>query len=217
MFHMASLKMGLDQAVLQGIEHSEGRSALSKEEIEKLLKQGAYDIFKDDSLDKKRTEFISQDIDSILERRSTTITHDGSTSSGTFSKASFKHSNETVDTDLDDPDFWKKVVGEVAGEDDVNDNVLPPGERRKRTQTNYANMFEDFTDDSEEDNEDERENEESSVYNDDEAQIEEDADNDLEVLFEKVHISAPTLKVTQGAQVQQTPVLNPATFESMER
>ena len=78
-------------------------------------------------------------------------------------------------------------------------------------------MFEDFTDDSEEDNEDERENEESSVYNDDEAQIEEDADNDLEVLFEKVHISAPTLKVTQGAQVQQTPVLNPATFESMER
>lgn len=105
---MASLKMGLDQAVLQGIEHSEGRSALSKEEIEKLLKQGAYDIFKDDSLDKKCTEFISQDIDSILERRSTTITHDGSTSSGTFSKASFKHSNETVDTDLDDPDFWKK-------------------------------------------------------------------------------------------------------------
>lgn len=40
--------MGLDQAVLQGIENSGGKDIMSKEEVEKLLKHGAYDIFKED-------------------------------------------------------------------------------------------------------------------------------------------------------------------------
>ena len=106
---MASLKMGLDQAVLQGIEYAgEGKSTMTKEEMEKLLKQGAYDIFKDGSCDEKSSEFIAQDIDSILERRSATIIHGGGATVGTFSKASFKDSNGTADADLDDPDFWKK-------------------------------------------------------------------------------------------------------------
>jgi hypothetical protein len=48
MFHMSSMKMGLDQAVLQGIENSGGKDIMSKEEVEKLLKHGAYDIFKED-------------------------------------------------------------------------------------------------------------------------------------------------------------------------
>lgn len=42
---MASMKMGLDQAVLEGIEHSEGKNTMTKEELEKLLKNGAYEIF----------------------------------------------------------------------------------------------------------------------------------------------------------------------------
>ena len=38
--------MGLDQAVLQGIEGStgDGEGMLSKEEVERLLRHGAYDI-----------------------------------------------------------------------------------------------------------------------------------------------------------------------------
>ena len=48
MVHMSSMKMGLDQAVLQGIENSGGKDIMSKEEVEKLLKHGAYDIFKED-------------------------------------------------------------------------------------------------------------------------------------------------------------------------
>jgi hypothetical protein len=48
MFHMSSMKMGLDQAVLQGIENSGGKDIMSKEDVEKLLKHGAYDIFKED-------------------------------------------------------------------------------------------------------------------------------------------------------------------------
>lgn len=107
-----------------------------------------------------------------------------------------------------------RVVGEVADENVVNNDVLPLGEKRKRTQTNYARMFEDFTDDSEEDNEDEPENEDSSVYNDDDEADPQDEDlgNDLDVLFEKVHISAPT----PGAPVQQIPAPGNATFKLME-
>ena len=50
MFHMSSLKMGLDQAVLQGIEAGpagdgkgggSGEGALTKEEVERLLRHGA--------------------------------------------------------------------------------------------------------------------------------------------------------------------------------
>src|SRR5210317_2546916 len=48
MFHMSSMKMGLDQAVLQGIENNGGKDIMTKEEVEKLLKHGAYDIFKED-------------------------------------------------------------------------------------------------------------------------------------------------------------------------
>lgn len=103
MFHMSSMKMGLDQAVLQGIENTGGnKDVMTKEEVEKLLKNGAYDIFKEDkdgSGEKESNDFVSQDIDSILARRAKTIVHEntGSKSSaagGTFSKASFKNTNQ---------------------------------------------------------------------------------------------------------------------------
>ena len=102
MFHMSSLKMGLDQAILQGIENSGGnKDMLNKEEIEKLLKHGAYEIFKEDkdgTSEKESSDFEAQDIDSILERRTKTVFHEntGSKSNaagGTFSKASFKNTN----------------------------------------------------------------------------------------------------------------------------
>jgi len=155
MFHMSSLKMGLDQAVLQGFEKGEsggGEGAMTKEEVERLLRHGAYDIFNEEksgAADAESNEFVQQDIDSILERRSKTVIHEntGSKSSaagGTFSKASFKapktpdggskkSSNE--DVDIDDPEFWKKMVGEGKVEDDATDLA---GKKRKRTQTNYS-------------------------------------------------------------------------------
>jgi hypothetical protein len=124
MFHMSSLKMGLDQAVLQGFEGgSQGEGALSKEEVEKLLRHGAYDIFNEEksgTADAESCAFVQQDIDSILERRAKTIVHDntGSNSAaagGTFSKASFKapktpdpkksgETGESMDVDIDDPE-----------------------------------------------------------------------------------------------------------------
>lgn len=143
MFHMSSMKMGLDQAVLQGIENSGGKEIMTKEEVEKLLKHGAYDIFKEDkdgSSEKESNDFIAQDIDSILARRAKTVIHDntGSQSNaagGTFSKASFKNTNSdgiaAVDIDVDDPDFWTKVIGETKKE--VNEQLG----KRKRAEQSY--------------------------------------------------------------------------------
>jgi SNF2 family DNA or RNA helicase len=147
MFHMSSLKMGLDQVVLKGFESSSsGEGALTKAEVEKLLRHGAYDIFNEEKAgqaEAESNEFIQQDIDSILQRCSHTIVHDntGSTSSsagGTFSKASFKAKtpdagSKNVDVDIDDPDFWKKMIGE--GNAVVNEtlSVRP----RMRALTNY--------------------------------------------------------------------------------
>ena len=182
MFHMSSLKMGLDQAVLQGIENG-GNSAgnevsylikikrqeqnrfansfhcfrilqtLSKEEVEKLLRHGAYDIFreeKDGISEKESNEFIEQDIDTILERRTKKVVHDntGSKSNaagGSFSKASFKatkkdgdESGGTNDVDVDDPDFWKKMVGEASFD---NDSDKLSTKKRSRKKAKYNEQY----------------------------------------------------------------------------
>lgn len=149
MFHMSSMKMGLDQAVLSGFESgASGDGALSKEEIEKLLRHGAYGIFTEDQEGAEESNaFVQQDIDTILERRSRKVVHEntGSGSSaagGTFSKARFAAPSATdgkkgskEDVDIDDEDFWKKMVGE--GHDDPLEDDLA-GKRRKRKVTNYS-------------------------------------------------------------------------------
>ena len=130
------------------------QKTMTKEEVEKLLRHGAYDIFSEDKLgesEKESTDFMAQDIDSILERRSKTVIHDntGSKSNacgGTFSKASYKASKvlndtskETVeDVDIDDPEFWTKMIGET-GLDDVDTDLS--GKKRSRKKTNYSETF----------------------------------------------------------------------------
>lgn len=150
MFHMSSLKMGLDQAVLKGFESNSGDGALSKDEVEKLLRHGAYDIFNEDksgSSERESKDFVEQDIDSILARRSRTVVHDGPESGnragGTFSKASFKISEQSPsgkkkgvdEIDIEDPDFWKKMVGEP---DDVDDEDAVRSKKRSRHVADYS-------------------------------------------------------------------------------
>ena len=157
MFHMSSLKMGLDQVVLKGFEsNSGGEGALTKAEVEKLLRHGAYDIFNEENAGEAEAEsnaFVQQDIDSILQRRSHTILHDhtGSQSNaagGTFSKASFKtktnDSSKDEDVDIEDPDFWTKMIGKGNIVDD--EQILD--QRRTRTAPmNYSereDIYEDI-------------------------------------------------------------------------
>ena len=140
MFQAASIKLGLDYAVmnkmqgnssvptLAGIsnEKADHFSVLSKKEQENLLKHGAYDVFNEERNargleDSKR--FCEDDIDTILQR-SARVVHDSKNSSGKpklvsagFSKASFVAGGTGNDIQIDDPDFWTKVVGLSEGHD----------------------------------------------------------------------------------------------------
>jgi len=147
MFHMSSLKMGLDQAVLQGLENNNDNT-MTKEEVEKLLRHGAYDIFNEEKTGTANTEseeFMAQDINSILERRTKVVIHgskEEKQGGSTFSKATFKAGNsdgvEADNVDIDDPEFWKKVVGEAKKEDDSS-NLQ--NKKRKRKATDYTEYF----------------------------------------------------------------------------
>lgn len=128
MFHSASMKLGLERAVLsqqrdQGEEGEDGKSKTKSnkeaqaKEIDSLLKKGAYDVFRDDDDDEAK-KFMETDIDQLLERNASTVTYDAKSSSlesnglGSFSKASFvaDTGDGEKDVDLDDPDFWAKAV-----------------------------------------------------------------------------------------------------------
>lgn len=183
MFDLSSLKMGLDHVVLKGFECS-SEGALSKAEVEKLLKYGAYAIFaeeKDGKSEVASTEFVEQDIDSILERRSRTIVHDSGSgpgsAGGTFSKASFKVAKSPnkngccEDVDVDDPDFWKKMVGDSYKHQEPEAGDLVPSKRRKAVKDYSEGKVEgdidphdvDYTYESDDDEEDEQDGHDSII------------------------------------------------------
>ncbi|KAI8589488.1 SNF2 family N-terminal domain-containing protein [Geranomyces variabilis] len=119
MFDRASMKLGLDRALLQrmdgesgGLEGFDGGkppSSMSKTEIEELLKKGAYGAMLDDDAS---NSFCDEDIDSILTRRTQVIKHDAvqpSEKGSIFSKATFSAANAD-NVDINDPDFWDKMA-----------------------------------------------------------------------------------------------------------
>uniref|UniRef100_A0A0K0D7L3 Helicase C-terminal domain-containing protein n=1 Tax=Angiostrongylus cantonensis TaxID=6313 RepID=A0A0K0D7L3_ANGCA len=74
MFDKASLKLGLDKAVLQSTTAlKESSTSLSKKDVEELLKKGAYGSIMDENVD-EGSKFSEEDIETILQRRTTTIT-----------------------------------------------------------------------------------------------------------------------------------------------
>ena len=140
MFQAASIKLGLDYAVMGGMKPqlagitgntAENFSHLSKKELENLLKHGAYDIFneeKDGSGAHASQQFAEDDIDTILQRSSVVVhgskdsdegetqdTKPSKSAVASFSKASFVSGTGSNDVAIDDPDFWSKVVGLSEG------------------------------------------------------------------------------------------------------
>jgi hypothetical protein len=144
LFDLASQKLGLDQAVLSGFESGKGGS-LSKEQIERLLRHGAYEILNEDKegAEAASSAFIAQDIDTIL-KRSHVIVHEntGSGSSaagGKFSKARFStsqtgNSSGKEQVDIDDPSFWTKMLGEPI--DEIAEEIVVG--KRSRKVNNYS-------------------------------------------------------------------------------
>uniref|UniRef100_A0A4W4DXN8 DNA helicase n=1 Tax=Electrophorus electricus TaxID=8005 RepID=A0A4W4DXN8_ELEEL len=110
MFDRASLKLGLDKAVLQSMSGRDnslgGGGQLSKKEIEDLLRRGAYGALMDE--EDEGAKFCEEDIDQILQRRTKTITIESEGRGSTFAKASFVASGNRTDISLDDPNFWDK-------------------------------------------------------------------------------------------------------------
>eukprot|EP00981_Chlorochromonas_danica_P016009 scaffold15198_cov338-Ochromonas_danica.AAC.1 len=145
-----------DSSGLAGISstRAENFSALSKRELENLLKHGAYDIFLEErsgASDVASTSFVEESIEAILERSSTFLhrenddhvecTHLAATPvtpstpataalGSNFAKAAFISAGKSEnDVAIDDPDFWSKVVG--IGVDNGDDDANALGQKRK--------------------------------------------------------------------------------------
>jgi hypothetical protein len=102
MFEVASRKLGLDHVVLDGGEMA---NAISPDDLERMLRHGAYSVFADD--DNEIDTFCSADIDQILERRSKVWHEDVVAGGGSvFSKAQF---NADPD-ELNSAAFWQQVI-----------------------------------------------------------------------------------------------------------
>ncbi|VDK52169.1 unnamed protein product [Anisakis simplex] len=136
MFDKASLKLGLDKAVLQSTTALKDTSQqLSRKEIEELLKKGAYGAIMDES--NEDSKFNEEDIETILLRRTTTITLEAGVKGSTFAKASFNSSTNREDIDIDDPNFWSKWAKKANIDTEINQIdkeliLLEPRNRKKR-------------------------------------------------------------------------------------
>ena len=162
MFHSASMKLGLERAVLSA-QRDQGDNGDANEkkplshkqaqakEIDELLKKGAYDVFRDND-DAEAEKFMETDIDQLLEKITMKVTYGASSSStiglGSFSKASFvtDTGDGEKDVDLDDPDFWAKAVGLEAPVETPEDvaHMLDDGAKRSRKQVEQFNPFAEF-------------------------------------------------------------------------
>ncbi|KAM4688567.1 chromodomain-helicase-DNA-binding protein 7 [Discoglossus pictus] len=148
MFDKASLKLGLDKAVLQSMSGREnatnGVQQLSKKEIEDLLRKGAYGALMDE--EDEGSKFCEEDIDQILSRRTHTITIESEGKGSTFAKASFVASGNRTDISLDDPNFWQKWAKKAELDFDVlngrNTLVIDTPRVRKQTRL-YSAVKED--------------------------------------------------------------------------
>ena len=93
---------------------------MSKKDAETLLKYGAYDLFKEERegrSEERCNAFCEADIEQILEKNAKVITID-SQGGSSFSKASFI-TNTSDEIDINDPDFWTKIVGLKKESQDV--------------------------------------------------------------------------------------------------
>ena len=149
MFERASKKLGLEQAILGSRAFNEEAEDAQKhtankfdaKEMEKLLREGAYAVFAEDNSEEVK-EFFDQDIDTLLDKRSHTIVHDEGGGGGdddggeggeddkkttrkskptAFRKSLFTgdSAQEFADIDVNDPDFWKKVLPDLVTPDSM--------------------------------------------------------------------------------------------------
>ena len=162
MFLRASLKLGLDQAILTGAEGKD----MTKNELENLLRHGAYDLFRENDKEssKKSAQYNSENIEDILER-SKVVTYDATNGTENhFSKATFvAGTSEDNEVDIDDPDFWSKTIGlQMPTNSPIKLDRASRSARMKRVSYNpkdfYGKDVADAFEDAEEDGDEEYDN-----------------------------------------------------------
>ncbi|KAK4526530.1 hypothetical protein GAYE_SCF25G4446 [Galdieria yellowstonensis] len=159
MFERASKKLGLDQAILQDMGFEEGNKKkekdsvadMKKEEIDRLLKKGAYAVLNDD--DTAADAFTAEDIDQILQRRTRLLKVGGDQprAPSAFSKASFASEAPEAgkeELDLSDPHFWQKLMPSAAEKPLLD--ALDDGQPRTRRQVQRYAMGEDASSEEQE-------------------------------------------------------------------
>ncbi|XP_071490043.1 uncharacterized protein [Diadema antillarum] len=158
MFDKASMKLGLDKAVLQSMRADKESSsynpqqALSKKEIEDLLRRGAYGAIMDD--EDQSSKFCAEDIDMILQRRTQVIQHKPGMKGSSFAKASFTVNSDHTDININDPDFWHKWakradIDTTTGKDEFLIHV--PRQRTKTKRFGDMDEMLDLTSDESDD------------------------------------------------------------------
>ncbi|PRP86333.1 chromodomain helicase DNA binding protein [Planoprotostelium fungivorum] len=108
MFDVASKKLGLDRVVLGKQQEDESiDKALKTEEVERILKNGAYEMFNDEEADEG-----AFDLDKILERAKKVNWDEanGDSALSSFSKATFVAAEANSEVDINDKNFWEKVL-----------------------------------------------------------------------------------------------------------
>lgn len=115
MFDRASKKLGLEQAVLGTFGQDDDDGKPTAQEMEQLLKKGAYALIEDD--DDIGRQFCEDDIDNILKQRTRTRVVEGAKTSAwlnkqglVVSKSKFTAEGADAAVDLEDPLFWQKVM-----------------------------------------------------------------------------------------------------------
>ena len=148
MFDRASRKLGLEQAVLGTFEKEQEDDKPTQQEMERLLKKGAYALLEDDN-DEVTKEFCADDIESILAKRTRTRVVEGTKTASWLNKQGMvvsksKFSAEGDDKlDMDDPLFWQKVMPDFVTpsimlqklndlEDEIEGRQRGPGRGRWR-------------------------------------------------------------------------------------
>ncbi len=116
MFDRASKKLGLEQAVLGTFGQDDDDDKPTNQEMEQLLKRGAYALIEDEN-DEITKAFCADDIESILAKRTRTRVVEGAKTASwlnkqgmVVSKSKFTSDSKSAELDMDDPLFWQKVM-----------------------------------------------------------------------------------------------------------
>ncbi|KAJ6239459.1 kismet [Anaeramoeba flamelloides] len=127
----AAAASSLEQSLTSQISSKKNsKGKLNSQEINDLLKYGAYDLFHDNGDSEK---FCEEDIDQILEGRTTKVTHDSNENSNnennknsSFSRATFVSEDADTSLDINDPNFWQKLIPDKKKRNYETESLMGP-------------------------------------------------------------------------------------------